>query len=400
MNDDKKAIDQAMQAAAMELKAKGAAADPAAEAVPEAQTAEPEQVEPAAEPQAEKEAEQKPENKSKSEESKSAGKKQSAAALKEIAKIRRNKIIGITAAVLAVMVFIFLIARDGGDKVDHGGAPTVMEDGTKVYPDGTTEQPDGTVIDADGTTHQPDGTVIAPDGTVTKPDGTVTKPDGSAVTQKPVTPGDSNISNVQTDTGEKPEAPETPWNTMTDGDYQVSIRRLNPYSGPFLEDGQDEEVTNVLALQFRNDGEQDIQYAEYVYQINGEEVPFKLSNLPAGQSCVVLAANKHAYNADEVLKISSRLVARVEVLPTADDQLLLVNNGDDTVSILNMTDQPIPVARVFYKTYYAEQDTFIGGITYSIEIRNIPANGSTGALSPSHFSSEMSRFVGSGVYDE
>ena len=399
MNDDKKAIEQALQAAAMELKAKGAAANPEAEAAPEAQTAEPEQVtEPAAEPQQEKKPEK--EKKDKSKPSKSAGKKQSADALKEIAKVRRNKIIGITAAVLAVMVFIFLIARDGGNKVDHGGAPTVMEDGSKVYPDGTTEQADGTVIDADGTVHQPDGTVIAPDGTVTKPDGTVTKPDGSAAVPEPVTPGDTNISNVQTDTGEKPEAPELPWNTMTDGDYQVSIRRLNPYSGPFLEDGQDEEVTNILALQFRNDGEQDIQYAEYVYDINGEEVAFKLSNLPAGQSCVVLAANKHAYNADEVLKITSRLVARVEVLPTADDQLLLVNNGDDTVSILNMTDQPIPVARVFYKTYYAEQDTFIGGITYSIEIRNIPANGSTGALSPSHFSSEMSRFVGSGVYDE
>ena len=398
MNDDRKAIEQALQAAAMELKAKGTAADPEAEAAPEAQTAEPEQVtEPAADPQLKKKSEK--EKKDESKPSKSAGKKQSAAALKEIAKIRRNKIIGITAAVLAVMVFIFLIARDGGNKVDHGGAPTVMEDGSKIYPDGTTEQTDGTVIDADGTTHQPDGTVIAPDGTVTKPDGTVSKPDGTANVPVPAQPGDSNISNVKTDGGEAAEALAKPWSTMTDGDYQISIRRLNPYSGPFLEDGQDEEVTNILALQFRNDSEQAVQYAEYVYDINGEEVVFKLSNLPAGQRCVVLAANKHAYNADEVLKIKSRLVARVDYLPTADDQLLLVNNGDDTVSVLNLTDQTIPVARVYYKTYYAEQDTFIGGITYSIEIRNIPAGGSSEALTPSHFSSMMSRFVGSGVYD-
>ena len=116
MNDDRKAIEQALQAPAMELKAKGTAADPEAEAAPEAQTAEPEQVtEPAADPQLKKKPEK--EKKDESKPSKSAGKKQSAAALKEIAKIRRNKIIGITAAVLAVMVFIFLIARDGGNKV-------------------------------------------------------------------------------------------------------------------------------------------------------------------------------------------------------------------------------------------------------------------------------------------
>ena len=214
-----------------------------------------------------------------------------------------------------------------------------------------------------------------------------------------VVSGDSNVSNVSADNGGAGGKADAPWNTMTDGDYQVSIRRLNPYSGPFLEDGQDKEVTNVLALQFRNDSEQDIQYAEYVFEVNGEEIPFKLSCIPAGQSCVVLAANRHAYNADEVLKLKRRLVNHVDYLPTADEQLLLVNNADDSISVLNLTDQLIPVARVYYKTYYAEEDTFIGGITYSIEIRNIPAGGSSEALTPSHFSSAMSRFVGSGVYD-
>lgn len=398
MTDDKKAIEQALEAAAMELKAKGAAMDPEASEAPEspAPETEPEQ-------ETEVKAEEKPEGKeSKKSENKKADaakdkknkaddKKKSASALKELAKVRRNKIIGITAAVIAVMVGIFLLAR-GDLKSNHGGEPTVMEDGTKVYPDGAQELPDGTVINADGTTEQPDGTVIAPDGTITQPDGTV-------VTPPPVQPGDSNVSNVAADNGGTGGEAETPWSTMTDGDYQIAIRRLNAYDGPFLEDGSDETVSNVLALQFRNDGEQDVQYAEYVFDVNGEEVAFKLSNLPAGQRCVVLAANKHAFNANEVLKLKSRLVAQVDYLPTADDQLLLVNNGDDTITIMNMTDHEIPLARVFYKTYYAEQESFIGGITYSVELKNIPAGGSSGAVAPSHFSADYSRFVGSGVYE-
>ena len=66
---------------------------------------------------------------------------------------------------------------------------------------------------------------------------------------------------------------------------------------------------------------------------------------------------------------------------------------------LSTCKSPQQMFGALYKTYYAEEDTFIGGITYSIEIRNIPAGGSSEALTPSHFSSAMSRFVGSGVYD-
>jgi hypothetical protein len=87
-----------------------------------------------------------------------------------------------------------------------------------------------------------------------------------------------------------------------------------------------------------------------------------------------------------------------DFISTNDGRAVYLSD-DNTVSIMNLTDQPIPVARVFYKTYYAEQDTFIGGITYTVEVKNLPANGSSGAISPSHFSSEMSRFVGSGVYE-
>ena len=427
MTDERKAIEQALQAAAMELKAKGAAADPEAEApaeqLPAAPEAAPEETPKAEAPEAsDAEMEKAPaEEKQPEQKAKADSKKTAADALKEIARVRRNKIIGITAAVLAVMVGIFLIANGNTRSAKHGGKPTVMEDGTKVYPDGaqeladgtfidengTTEQPDGTVITADGTVTQPDGTVIAPDGTTTKPDGTVvapdgttTQPDGTVVPPQPVDPGDTNTANVDADNGGKGGDADTPWSTMTDSDYQIAIRRLNAYSGSFLEDGQDEEVTNVLALQFRNDGTTDVQYAEYVFTVNGEEIPFKLTNLPAGQRCVVLAANKHAFNADEVLKLKSRLVAQVEALPSADEQLLLVNNGDNTLSIMNLTDHNLPVVRVFYKTFYPDENTFIGGITYTVEIKNIPANGSSGAVAPSHFNSDYSMFVGSGVYEE
>ena len=223
MTDEKKEIEQALEAAAMELKAKGAAMDPEVAEAPESpapeaeaeQTAEakPEEKE-AAEP--EKPSEQKAKEKAKSKTAKPDDRKKSASALKELARVRRNKIIGITAAVIAVMVGIFLLARNDLKSNNHGGEPTVMEDGTKVYPDGAKELADGTVINPDGTTEQPDGTVISPDGTITQADGTV-------VTPPPVQPGDSNVSNVAADNGGAGGEADTPWSTMTDGDYQIAI---------------------------------------------------------------------------------------------------------------------------------------------------------------------------------
>lgn len=224
-------------------------------------------------------------------------------------------------------------------------------------------------------------------------------PDTEAEPEPVEVPGDTNVKNVSADNGGVGGDADTPWNTMTDGDYLVSIRRLNAYSGPFVEDQSDDEVSNVLALQFRNDSEQDLQYAEYVFDVDGRELVFKLSNLPAGASCVVLEASRHPYRADEVLKLTSRLVTNVDTLSSAADQILIVDNGDNSITVMNLTDQPITVARVFFKTYYPDQDTFIGGITYMVELKNIPANGSSEPISPTHYDSKYSVFTGSGVYD-
>ena len=211
--------------------------------------------------------------------------------------------------------------------------------------------------------------------------------------------GDSNKTNVATDVTESGEEPAKPWTTMTDSDYGVRISTLaTGYDGYYIEDGSDEEVKNVLAMQFFNESDQDIQYAEYVFRSGDTAVSFKVSNLPAGQSCVVLEANRHQYNKNEVLELISRVVAKVDALPFASDQVLLVDNSDNTVTIMNLTDKELPVVRLFYKYFYEDQNTFLGGITYSASAEKIPAGGSV-TVSPSHFESGVSMFMGSGVYE-
>ena len=214
------------------------------------------------------------------------------------------------------------------------------------------------------------------------------------------TVGDSNKSGISTDVSSAGEAPAQPWTNLNDNDYGVRFATLaTGYDGYFIEDGSDEEVKNVLAMQFFNDSDQAIQYAEYVFRAGDKAVNFKISNLPAGQSCVVLEANRHKYDSSEVLELVSRVVAKVDALPFASDQVLLVDNNDNSVTIMNLTGETLPMVRMFYKYFYEDQNTFLGGITYTATAEDIPAGGSV-TVTPSHFESGISMFMGSGVYEK
>ena len=206
--------------------------------------------------------------------------------------------------------------------------------------------------------------------------------------------GDGDTSGVKTDSKKE----NKPWKNLTDDQYGVGIQLLSQgYSGEFIEDGTDEEVKNVLSLKFTNNASQDIQYAEYVFDYGDDIVSFKLSDLPKGQSCVVLEAGRHEYEKKDILELKSRVVAQVDEIPFAREQILVVDNSDNSLTIMNLTENEIPVVRVFYKNYDSEDNVFFGGITYTAMAENIPA-GSSVTIQPEHFLSGDSVVVGTGIY--
>ena len=216
--------------------------------------------------------------------------------------------------------------------------------------------------------------------------------------------GNSNLSGVTTDTGSGiagtgEETVKQPWTSLKDEDYGIEIRTLAAgYDGAFLEDGTDDEVKNVLALLFVNTSDKDVQYAEYAFAVDGKPISFKVSDLPAGQQCVVLEASRHQRNTNEVLELISRVVAQVDMLP-GSDKVLPVINDDNTITLMNTTQEELPVVRVFYKYFYEDENSFVGGITYTATATKVPAGGSV-TIAPSHFEANASVIMGTGVYDQ
>ena len=304
-------------------------------------------------------------------------------------------------AILGIALFIFFFARGGSagsgsaagsaDAESQGVLSTVSGKKDKKDKDNSDDKADADSKDGEKTGDEQKQTEETREEAV--------KLDDEKISQYEKI-GDSNKTNVATDVTEAGTEPAKPWTTMTDADYGVRISTLAAgYDGFYIEDGSDDEVKNVLAMQFFNESNQDIQYAEYVFRSGDTAVSFKISNLPAGQSCVVLEANRHQYSKDEVLELISRVVAKVDALPFASDQVLLVDNSDNTVTIMNLTNKELPVVRLFYKYFYEDENTFLGGITYSASAEKVPAGGSV-TVSPGHFESGVSIFMGSGVYEK
>lgn len=159
--------------------------------------------------------------------------------------------------------------------------------------------------------------------------------------------------------------------------YQVQgtpiiIEGIGQYTGPFVEDGNDEPEANVLAIVVRNGSDADVEYAEVHFSTgDGSEAVFHISTLPAGSSAVVLEQNKREYSAEETLTFTDKLYAQAEDMSLMEDDVR-VTAEDGALTLENLTDQSLGTVYVRYKNKLNE-NYYLGGITYSCKFENVGA---------------------------
>lgn len=159
--------------------------------------------------------------------------------------------------------------------------------------------------------------------------------------------------------------------------YQVQgtpiiIEGIGQYTGPFVEDGNDEPEANVLAIVVRNGSDADVEYAEVHFSTgDGSEAVFHISTLPAGSSAVVLEQNKREYSAEETLTFTDKLYAQAEDMSLMEDDVR-VTAEDGALTLENLTDQSLGTVYVRYKNKLND-NYYLGGITYSCKFENVGA---------------------------
>ena len=155
-------------------------------------------------------------------------------------------------------------------------------------------------------------------------------------------------------------------------DTPIIIEGIGQYTGPFVEDGNDEPEANVLAIVVRNGSDADVEYAEVHFSTgDGSEAVFHISTLPAGSSAVVLEQNKREYSAEETLAFADKLYAQAEEMSLMEDDVR-VTAEDGALTLENLTDQSLGTVYVRYKNKLND-NYYLGGITYSCKFENVGA---------------------------
>ena len=91
-------------------------------------------------------------------------------------------------------------------------------------------------------------------------------------------------------------------------------------------------------------------------------------------------------------------IAEVEKLEMSESMIKVEETESGALKITNLCDWEIPCVRVFYKLYMADENTYIGGITYVAKLTGLEAQGSQ-TIMPSHYTGGYSLVVMVWTYD-
>ncbi len=180
-------------------------------------------------------------------------------------------------------------------------------------------------------------------------------------------------------------------------DPNLTVESIGAYSGSFIEDGSDEATKNVTAMLITNNSDQMLQVALIDFQVNSNETAsFKVTNLPAGTSTLVLESNKREFSDKDTYTYGNAATGYMDQPMLEEDKVeLKTENGK--ITLKNKTDKELKRVYVYYK-YVQIGGAYFGGITYRTPFENVGAGKEAEAVA-AHFNPDSSQIMGVQILD-
>lgn len=169
------------------------------------------------------------------------------------------------------------------------------------------------------------------------------------------------------------------------------IHNIAPYDGAYLEDASDVAVTGVAALVVENAGDTGVEYASITLRQGGTVLKFNVSTLPARSKAAVQEASRKPYVAGGYTACSAEVIP-VDAFDLCGEYIQITENADNSLTITNISGEQISELHIYYKYYMTDEDAYLGGITYHIELNNLRA-GQSSKVTLSHYASGYSKVV-------
>ena len=172
----------------------------------------------------------------------------------------------------------------------------------------------------------------------------------------------------------------------------LEVTQIADYAGVYMEDGSDEVLSRVMMLILHNGSASDLQLARVYVEYEGKTCAFEATNLPAGQSVVLLEKNRERCPAQNYHSIRADSVVFFDAPMTPADGRLTVSGEEGVIRVTNSSDDDLPgKIYVYYKNSSA--DLLYGGITYRATLSGGLAKGETGSIMTGHYDPDTCRIV-------
>lgn len=175
-------------------------------------------------------------------------------------------------------------------------------------------------------------------------------------------------------------------------DSNLTVESIGAYSGSFIEDGSDEATKNVTAMLITNNSDQMLQVALIDFQVNSNETAsFKVTNLPAGTSTLVLESNKREFSDKDTYTYGNAATGYMDQ-PTLEEDKVELKTENGKITLKNKTEKELKTVYVYYK-YMQIGGAYLGGITYRTPFENVGAGKEAEAVA-AHFNPDSSQIMG------
>lgn len=170
------------------------------------------------------------------------------------------------------------------------------------------------------------------------------------------------------------------------------ITEMGAYDGNFMEDGTDEDVSNIMMIKVKNESKQTIQYAEIRIPVKDREAKFSLSTLAPNSTVILLEQKRMEYVEIETeTAIAENVVIFVEPLVLHEDKIK-IQILDGAINVSNISGEDITDdITIYYKNYV--DDLYYGGITYRIRIEGGLVKDEIRQIMAQHFSDTNSKVM-------
>lgn len=159
---------------------------------------------------------------------------------------------------------------------------------------------------------------------------------------------------------------------------EIKVNDTAIFFGQYVEDGRDELVENVAAIQVTNNSVRYLELATLLYEIDGQTATFVATGIPPGRTAWVMEKSRMTVTGEVDFNYQGSTTSfRDDV--TATSETIQITSDGNMLTAVNNSGKTLENIVVYYKALHVDGN-YLGGITYVVDFGEVKTGESSETL--------------------